>query len=342
MLKDTHLVEKRNILNEMRANSMTLQEIRFLSIYLSKINARNPESRKVVFPLDDFAQLMGFGKMNVAQIKKTFTNLLQKVVTIPEQRGGFCAFQLFKQCRLYLDGEAWFVEIDAHDNALPLFFEFKEKYFTYELWNALRLKSSNQIRMYEILKQYEKIGARTLTILDLKELLGMDKLDYPVWQNFKVRVLDSCQTALAENTDICFDYEPIKKGRKFTEVKFLIRKNKDYAEQISLNEFLGTIATVEQPPAMEPPTVSESEADRTSRQYKELMMEAVNNEFTAEEMDVILSIICSHPIPIVNDTMEFGRYHYLNRKFAEMNNRHSVNPIKNRFAYFKKMIETYE
>ena len=43
-------------------------------------------------------------------------------------------------------------------------FDFKDRYFKYELWNALRLKSANQIRMYEILKQYETIGKREIKV----------------------------------------------------------------------------------------------------------------------------------------------------------------------------------
>ena len=41
-------------------------------------------------------------------------------------------------------------------------FDFKDRYFKYELWNALRLKAPSQIRMYEILKQYENIGKREI------------------------------------------------------------------------------------------------------------------------------------------------------------------------------------
>ena len=47
------------------------------------------------------------------------------------------------------------------------------KYFKYELWNALCLKSLNQIRMYEILKQYEGLGRRELSVQSLRELLGI-------------------------------------------------------------------------------------------------------------------------------------------------------------------------
>lgn len=48
------IVEKSNSLNELRLNGMTLQQLRFFSIYLAKINARNIDTRKVIFKLEEF------------------------------------------------------------------------------------------------------------------------------------------------------------------------------------------------------------------------------------------------------------------------------------------------
>ena len=58
-IKGTELVEKRNILNEIRKTNMTLKQLRFFSIYLAKINARDLSTRSVRFPLDDFQKIMG-------------------------------------------------------------------------------------------------------------------------------------------------------------------------------------------------------------------------------------------------------------------------------------------
>ena len=113
---------------------------------------------------------------------------------------------MFKEAVVEKDeNEEWYVEFDSHDKALPLMFAFKNKYFQYELWNALRLKSPNQVRMYEILKQYESLGIRELTLVNLRELLGIEKKEYSgrtSWSDFKKKVLDSCQQALQESTDI--------------------------------------------------------------------------------------------------------------------------------------------
>lgn len=240
------IVQKRNVLNELRSNSMSLQELRFFSIYLSKINPRDVSSRVVRFPLDDFRRIMELGTdMNLTHFRLTIRHILQQVVEVPNENGhGYKAFQLFKQAEITKDqnGE-WYVEFDAHDKALPLMFEFKSKYFKYELWNALRLKSPNQVRMYEILKQYEKLGRRELTVTELRELLGIGKTEYADrtgWSNFKKKVLDSCQQALKDTTDICYTYErgKVGAGGKWLSIVFHIMKNTEYIDQLTLTEFV--------------------------------------------------------------------------------------------------------
>ena len=75
-LKGTELVEK-NVLNELKANNMTLQEICFFSIYLSKINARDILTRKVKFSLSDFQKIMDLGRMNIQHIKQATDEILK-------------------------------------------------------------------------------------------------------------------------------------------------------------------------------------------------------------------------------------------------------------------------
>jgi len=246
-LKNNYLIEKRNILNEIRTNKMTLQQLRFFSIYLAKINSRDLNTRLVIFPLEDFKKIMELQKINIVDIKNSVDDLLTKLVHIPNEGGGFTAFQLFKECSLKKTKEGsddWYIEIDAHDKALPLMFEFKERYFSYQLWNTLRLKSVNQFRMYEVLKQYENKGERIITISKLKELLGIEKNEYARWDNFKRFVLESCKKALEEYTDIKFTYEPYgKKGKagKILTLKFIIKKNTNHKDALSLEKFLDNI-----------------------------------------------------------------------------------------------------
>jgi len=242
-LDKNHLVTKRNVLNEIRANSMTLQELRFFSIYLSKIFKDKPETRVVRFAIDDFKAIMELGRIDIKYMKTVTDSLLGKVVNVPnEKTGGYEGFQLFKKCKVDKDDTGnWFIQIDAHDDALPLMFDYKTAYFSYKVDNVLRMKSPNQLRMYELLKQYEKIGWRSFSIIELKEFLGIEKDKYPRFGDFKIHVLNVCQNALEEYTDIKFTYEPYgKRGKsgKILNLKFSIKKNEDYIDQLTLAEFI--------------------------------------------------------------------------------------------------------
>ena len=240
----TALVEKRNVLNEIRKNNMTLQELRFFSIYLARINHMDISSRAVRFPLVDFQKIMDFGRLNIEQLRNSTDSLLKKIVHVPTERGGYKAFQIFKECTVDQDEEAneWYVEIDAHDKALPLMFDFKDRYFKYELWNVLGLESKNQFRMYELLKQYENIGEREISIEKLKDWLGIQPDEYNGsngFAHFRVRVLEACQRALKEKTDIYYEFKKGKGGRggKWLTIIFTIHKNKDYKSPVNLEAF---------------------------------------------------------------------------------------------------------
>ena len=249
MLNINHWVEKSNTLNQIRECSMSLRELRFFSVYLSRINSRDEKTRVVRFSVEEFQSIMELSfkedrkmsKIKAAAIKDSINSLLSKVVNVPTKTGGLLAFQLFKRCRIEKDSQGkWFVEIDAHDDALPYMFDYKDKYFKYELWNALRLRSVNQLRMYEILKQYEKAGELIIAVEKLRAELFITSTEYKRFGDFKVRILDGCRKALAEQTDIKYSYEVHKRGVKGTilELKFIIEKNTGYTDQINIDEYI--------------------------------------------------------------------------------------------------------
>lgn len=240
-IENAYIIEKSSFLNEIRGNNMSLQTMRFLCIYLSKINARDDSTRCVRFPLSDFQKIMNIGRMNIKHFKTAVNDLLCNVVHMPTDDDVLSSFQLFKKVKLFKDdSEKWFVEIDAHDDALPLFFNLKGNYFTYELWNALRLKSVNQLRMYELLKQRENLGKFEIKVSELREFLFISNTQYERFERFKVRVLDNCQKALTENTDICFTYECGKRGSrgKWLTIVFHISKNDKHSDPLELNDFI--------------------------------------------------------------------------------------------------------
>lgn len=337
-LYETAVVQKRNVLNELRATNLTLQELRFFSIYLSKINPRDKSTRIVRFQLADFQKIMNFKELKISQIRSATNSLLGKVVNIPKEKGGYSAFQLFKECEVDQDemGE-WYVTIDAHDKALPLMFDFKDRYFKYELWNALRLKSANQIRMYEILKQYENIGKREITVSDLRELLGIAPNEYPRWNNFKAKVLDSCQQALKHFTDICYTYERGRTGTggKWLTVIFHISKNSEYDGQMTMLEldlqsFIDFDSFKETEKAIEPDPELGDLGFYSS---------ACGDEFTTAQMESIIQIVNQIQLPQHEYGASIAKYHFLLEHYSRFKAITENTDIRNRYSYFYAIIK---
>ena len=339
VINTKYLIEKRNVLNELRTNNMKLQELRFFSIYLAKIDARDISTRVVRFAMADFQKIMEIDFIKIDYLMSITNSLLSKVVNIPDM-DGYNAFQLFKQCRVNKDEKGeWFVEIDAHDEALPLMFDFKDKYFTYELWNALRLKSSNQLRMYEILKQYEKLGERAVSLDNLKELLGINKTDYPRYDSFKSDVIEVCKEALESYTDIKFDYMPIRnrgKGGKINALKFLISRNENYIDPLSLSDFINIQST----------NIGDYEIIGSEIEFKDesldFLAKSCNNEFNEAEMQMLYNLITNiFPNKVGESLHDFHlhAYNHLKHRYDELSWQSGRKKIKNRFSYLRKMLE---
>jgi plasmid replication initiation protein len=343
-IKKNYIIEKRNDLNSIRANGMSLQELRFFSIYLAKINSRDLSTRVVEFKISDFQKIMNFkGHLNIENLKNITNKLLSKVINIPNDENGYTAFTLFKKCKVYQnkeDGE-WYVQIDANDESLELMFEFKKKYFTYELWNALQLKSSNQLRMYEILKQYERIGERIITITELRHLLGIKDKEYTRYEDFRKCVLDTCKDALKMYSDIQFSYEPTgKKGPrgKIIYLKFTIIKNLNYVDRLNLDDFLNAD---EMHNNIIEANLQDTSEEIQNNEYLSLYSECCNDEFNKEQLRLIIDYLVEIiPYNDDKDIVIDKRYKYLQRKYDELNfHDRPSKPIKNRFAYLKKLLD---
>lgn len=357
MIKENALVEKRNIFNEIKLNEMSLQELRFFSIYLSKINARDLSTRVVSFSVESFRQIMEIGQAKISHLKETTDNLLCKIVSIPLEDGGYESFQLFKRCKVYRNkayNNEWWIDIDAHDQALGLLFDFKTNYFKYKLWNILRLKSVNQFRMYELLKQYENIGCKTITVSKLREYLNIEPNEYLRWERFRIKVLDSCQKALEEHTDIKYTYETIKQGQggKITALKFFIEGNEGYKAPLTFDEFVSTSLNISAKSDLSEKSQytlgycreAKEESEELFYNYKNETLssfaDACEKEFNEEQMQVLYNYLIKI-IPGSGD-MFVDRYDFLKKHYDNMCCRDKdlkLGKINNRFKYLSAILE---
>jgi len=351
-------IEKSNALNEIRNNRMSISQIRLLSVYLSKIDPRKKETREVTFKLDEYTKIMQFKQTNTTRMIKTAEDLLGMTVRYFDKTGehssdgliGFVMCQIFKRFKLYKDHDnQWVVSIDCHDDVLHLMFDLQKYYFTYQLWNALQLTSPNQQRMYEILKQYEKVGERVVSVKDLREWLGINPEEYPRWGNFRARVLESSREALEQYTDIKFTWEVAGKrgqGGKINALRFTIEKNDSYMRQLIFDDYLmeqgyvdyeGEPEEFERPEDDMPDNLSGDLPD-WHKDRMALLMDACSSEFSFEEMQVFLDKM-QKSIPFAKFRDNIFCHDYLHERYRYMNLQGKRREIKSRFGYMRSLMD---
>lgn len=86
------------------------------------------------------------------------------------------------------------------------------------------LDSIYAIRFYEFCKEFERFRTFEFEVEELKEKFGLTDR-YKNYFDFKLKVINQARTELIKNSELYFDFEEIKVGKKVTRLKFFIYKN---------------------------------------------------------------------------------------------------------------------
>lgn len=207
---------------------LSLQEQRILLILASKVQPSDETLKTYRFRARDFIEIIGNKKGTgfYSYLKETVNGLQKQVLTI--NKDGKQRNYNWVITSIYEDNEGY-ITLQFHPELKGFFLELKEKFTTYQLENVVRLNSVYSIRIYELLKQYEKLKKRYLTILELRHFLGIESTKYQQYGHLKSKVLLAAQNEINKKTDIQFTFNEFKTGRKITSIEFEI-SSKDKKE----------------------------------------------------------------------------------------------------------------
>lgn len=225
-------VTKSNALIE-KTYQLSVMEQKLILTLASLVQPSDEAFRPYQIKVSDFVQLLGLKSTGkYTEIRKIVQALQQK--TLPIHTGQSLLDITWLSSAEYFHGKGY-VELEFSPKLKPYLLQLKEKFTTYQLKNIIQLRSSYSIRLYELLKQYEPLKQRTFTLDELREVLGIEPNKYKLFGHFKDKVLNVGMKELEEKTDLRFEFEQIKKGRKVTGIKFHIFKNKAKVKSIALS-----------------------------------------------------------------------------------------------------------
>ncbi|HHW7546717.1 TPA: replication initiation protein [Mannheimia haemolytica] len=205
--------------------SMTLDEMRILSLTLGVFNPKNPSKRGFDFTVADFCKHFPDVNPDIAytQVRNAVLKISKRWVTLVDNEHELTEVALIHK-RSYFKKEGRFY-IEFHDELIPYISELHDNYTKYQLVNIGAFSSTHAIRLYELCSQYRDTGWRQTSLDDLKDWLQVsDK--YPRYNSFNQRVLTPAIDEINAKSDLLVSVEPIKRGRVIVALKFTINVKK--------------------------------------------------------------------------------------------------------------------
>ncbi len=204
--------------------------IKLVSIIYSNVKRSDEVGKDYQIRVADIAKLFNknYGEM-YNLLKNAVDELLENSIRIEDKENKkWVAFNWISDA-LYENGV---ISFTISKRLKPFILDLQEKFLKYKLENILNLRGVYVIRLYEILKdllelnrRYGNKAEKIIEVNKLREILEIPK-SYQYSSHIKKLILEKAQQQFKEHTDIIFDYQEIKTGRKVTHLKFFIKENK--------------------------------------------------------------------------------------------------------------------
>jgi plasmid replication initiation protein len=212
-----------NAITEANYDFSTLEK-NIMYMMMAQIRQGDEPEKYYFISVNELSQKTGVDN-SYADYKDAIERMMSKIITIRKENGNILQTTLVSSAE-YIKGQG-IIELGIEPKLRPYLFELKQNFTTYQLELALILKSKFSKRMYEMLSQFKNTGILRISVLDLKERLALynpktKEEQYEKWSAFDKYVLKIAHKEINKHTDIQFEYEAVKTGRKFTRLDFHI------------------------------------------------------------------------------------------------------------------------
>ena len=225
-LLPTNVVTQSNQIIESKY-SLNLLEQRLILAMISMINPEDEDFREYNIRISDLSKLLGIKSNNFhSEVKKVTKDILGKTLQIERDKK---TLQVNWISSAEYNNNSGFVSLTFDPKLKPYLLQLKQNFTSTALSIVSHFKSFYTIKIYLLLKQYEKIAKRVITVDNLRSYFP----NYQVYGDLKRRVILSAQKEINSKSDINFTFVEKKLGRKIFELVFHIKKQA-YLEELPL------------------------------------------------------------------------------------------------------------
>jgi plasmid replication initiation protein len=219
LLPSSLIVTQSNHLVEARYN-LSLGEQRLILAMIAKIQPDDEDFKPYRISIGELADFLCIAKGSAYhECKKITKSLLGRVLEITET--GRLLQTHWVSSADYIDGTGM-VNLSFDPLLKPYLLQLKGNFTSCKFEILLSFKSQYTMRMYTLLKQYERLKEREIELGQLREMLGLRNTQYEYYNDFKRTILEPSQKELAGKADFYFEFDEIKYGRRVGAIRFRI------------------------------------------------------------------------------------------------------------------------
>ncbi len=138
-----------------------------------------------------------------------------------------------------------YIDVVVEQQMKPLLLELQKNFTAYDLRNIVKL-GVYPVRVYELLKQYERIGARTLKVQEMKRMFELTD-QYRLFADFFRWVVKPAVKEINKHTDLTItQVDKLKEGRRVVALRFAFHtKMEEEAQSESAPKPLGSSSSAD-------------------------------------------------------------------------------------------------
>ena len=275
-LQKNNLVAQSNKLIRGRY-SLTKGELTLLVAMISLISPKDKEFPVFSVTVSELSKILNIdSKSAKREFKKISRRLANRSIEI-ENLDAWTIYPWMAFCRL--EGDR--IKAKFNDELQPFLLDLKKNgnFTQYRLGITTGLKSNYTIRIYQLLMEYssKRISSFNFSLSDFRKMvLGDESKKYPLFKDFRKYILNVAKKELEiidqdtglYKSDLAFDLETRRTGRKISHLKFIIKKQK--------------IAPVKQLKIEIPP---EENPHQNTTEYKAMLLLAISEQHALAFME---------------------------------------------------------
>jgi len=215
--------------------TITKNEQLLLVAMISLINPNDKEFLAFRVRSEQVADLLNIDKKSaLREFEKIIDRLMSRVIKVKTSTG-WRRFNWIHSAEL----EGNIISLKFHDDLKPYLLELKStgNFTQLRLGMVIHLRSVYAIRIYQIIKEYhsKRMSKVEFSLIEFRKIMLGDKsTSYPLFKDFRKKIINVAKKNLETKdpetglykSDLSFDLETRRTGRKISHLKFIIIKQK--------------------------------------------------------------------------------------------------------------------